>query len=201
MHGTIIRSLLDTILPKPTRDYVSRRIDEFDGDARYYGADRAMALVFTTWPGNAAYEHILVKVILLNRLYSTNICDPYTVANHVEKLSIDRRLASGDSTLIDDLADVKFGKTTRTIYSFATKYCAWHQPDHYQVYDGYVDWLLWEYRRLFGFAQFKRYELRQYQDYLRIAQQFVAGFRLDGFTRKQIDRFLWIEGKRAAGQP
>jgi hypothetical protein len=184
------------MFPKPTLDYVTQRIAEFNDDPQYYGAERAVDLVFRQWPQNTVDEQVLVKVVVLNRLYSTNIYDPYTVANHIVAKGIDHHLASGDPTLVDDLARVAFGTRTRVLFSFATKYCAWHQPNRYQIYDSFVDWLLWEYRKQFEFAKFRRYELRQYPDFLRIVRSFADAFSLQAFTPKHIDKFLWIEGMR-----
>lgn len=184
------------MLPTPTPEYITSRIAEFDGDKRNYSAEGAVELVFTQWPSNIDYHQILVKTVVLNRLYSTNIYDLYTVAQHILDLVIDERLCAGDPGLVDDVAHVLFKDRTRVLYSFATKYCAWHCRDHFQIYDRNVDWLLWEYRRQFDFARFKREELRQYRQFHRIVEQWKDHFNLHAFSRKQIDKFLWIEGKK-----
>lgn len=181
-------------LPKPTADYVWQRIEQFDGDPRYYGAEQACGLVFEQWPRNTTLDEILVKVTVLNRLYSTNIYDVWTVADHIQKLDIDARLASGDVTLVADIARVTLGGKRRNFYSFAAKYCAWHEPDHFPIFDSYVEWILWEYKKAHAFDKFAKYELRDYPRFVSILDTFRTHFHLNDFSRKQIDKYLWIEG-------
>jgi hypothetical protein len=91
---------------------------------------------------------------------------------------------------------VSFSGRTRRLYSFATKYCGWHQPDHYQIYDSRVDWILRQYRTAFSFATFKDKDLADYSEFVRVIQSLVDRFKLQQFTRKQLDKFLWIEAER-----
>ena len=181
------------MLAEPTPKYVAKRIAEFDSNPRYHGAESTVGLVFRQWPRNSVYEQVLAKVVVPNRLYSTNIYDPYTVAQHIIDIKIDERLTAGDLKLVNDVADVTFADKHKTLLSFATKYCSWHQPGHYQIYDGNVDWLLCAYRRKFAFADFKRYELREYPRFHAIVDALRDRFRLRAFNRKRIDKFLWFE--------
>ncbi len=180
------------MLTAPTPEHVRVGIATFDADPRL--GDKGVSLVFRQWPENDDYHEILIKVVVLNRLYSTNIYDPYTVAQHILSLAIDDRLSSGDADLIAEVARVQFGGRTRILYSFATKYCAWHRPDLFQIYDSYVDWLLWEYKRVFQFAQFRRVDLRDYRNFVDVVRALRDRFGLHEFSRKEIDKFLWIEG-------
>ena len=95
-------------------------------EARYFGADPAVRIAFAQWPRNNDPHQVLVKVVVLNRLYSTNIYDVYGVRDHILAMRIDDRLSSGDPTLVNDLADYRGGVKARSIISFASKYCAWH---------------------------------------------------------------------------
>jgi hypothetical protein len=133
------------MIPEPTHEYVQKRKREIENDPTWFGADATVRLVFDSWPSNHVYAEVLAKVVVLNRLYSTNIFNVYAVAEHIVRLQIDERLASGDLTLAADLARVKIGDGVRNNYSFATKYCSFQRPDVYQIYDSYVNWLLWEY--------------------------------------------------------
>jgi hypothetical protein len=153
---------------------VRRQIQQFDNDPRYYGAERAVGLVFSLWPVNRDLEQVLVIVFVLNQFYRTNIDDPYTVARHICERRIDARLRSGDVTLVEDLATVAFGAKSRVLYSFATKYCSWHQPEHFQIYDSYVGWLRGKYVQQFRFICCRRYELRQYPRFVEILGAFRA---------------------------
>lgn len=182
-------------LNRPTTDYVRQRIAEFDGNPKYYGAEQTVELVFRQWPHNTEYSEVLAKVIVLNRLYSTNIFDPYSVAAHIVDQAIDERLGAGDEHLIESIASVTFsGGKTRRLYSFTTKYCGWHQPDAFQIYDSYVAWMLWEYRKAKLIGSFKKYEMDSYSGFVRVVGMLVDQYGLHEFSKKQIDKFLWIEG-------
>lgn len=182
-------------LQEPNLAYVLKRLEELRHNNQFYGAERAVDLVFRQCPTNVNYDEVLVKVVVLNRLYSTNIWDPYTVARHIVDLDIDGRLQIGDALLVPDLGKIRFRNRERYVLSFATKYCSWHKPNLFQIFDSYVEWILWQYKKLFGFASFKRYELREYAQFVSIVDQFVSHFGLSNLSRKDLDKFLWIEGK------
>ena len=184
------------MITKPTPDYITRRIAEFDGDLKYSGSERAVELVFSQWPLNNNYQEVLVKVVVLNQLYSTNIYNPDSVAQRILEICIDDRLLEGDDDLVQQIAYVRFKSKTWNLLSFASKYCSWHQPELFQIYDSYVDKLIWVYKSQFQFAKFKRKELREYPKFVRIIRQLQGHFGLQSFTKKQMDKFLWIEGKR-----
>lgn len=184
------------ILTKPTPRYVDRRIAQFDGNPIFHGADGAVRLAFDQWPQNTNAEQVLMKVVVLNRLYSTSIYNVYPVRDHILRLDMDVRLQAGDTSLVDALATVRFGRKVRYLLSFASKYCAWHQPSHFQMIDSYIEWILWQYQQTYRFAQFRRYELRDYPRFLQLVEQFRLHFGLDKFSRKEIDKFLWIEAQQ-----
>ena len=76
------------------------------------------------------------------------------------------------------------------LLSFASKYCHWHEPERFQIFDKRVADMLLAYRRHFGFARFKNAELRDYPTFARLIAEFRDYFGLTDFTRKQIDSSL-----------
>jgi hypothetical protein len=180
-------------LRKPTPTYVRRRLNTYIRD-RYYSADPAIDLVFDRWPENSDRPQVLAKVTVLNALYGTRIFDVYPVVDRILSLKLDDRLRSGDETIVDDVAHVKLGGRTRVLLSFASKYCAWHQPKQFQIFDSRVVRTLCEYRKAYSFGGFTRYGLRDYPTFARVIGQFRNFFGLNHFTRKEIDKFLWLEG-------
>jgi len=184
--------------PMPTLTRARRLLAKHGGSRRYYGADPAVGLIFNAWPRNAVYEEILVKVIVLNRLYSTNIYNVYGVAEHIHRLDIDDRLASGDETLVWDVTHAAFAPDQNfAFYSFATKYCAWHRPEVFVIYDSYVDDVLWTHQHTHQFGKFRRYELKSYPTLIKILHAFAVHFGLVDLSRKELDKYLWLEGRLA----
>jgi hypothetical protein len=183
-------------MKRPTAEYVRDRLRKAEGKDVYFRADPAVTAVFKACRGNRDDSCVLAKVAVLNALYATRIMNIYPVVNHIRELDIDERLRAGDETLVGDVAWVRLGTKHRMLLSFASKYCHWHEPELFQIFDSRVEAMLWEYKRRFGFATFKRTELRDYPTFARVIGEFRSFFGLSDFTRKQIDKFLWIEGGR-----
>jgi hypothetical protein len=184
-------------LRQPTSQYVRSVIRRAKGDSRYFGADPAVRLVFETWPKNTDGDQVLIKCVVLNRLYSTNIFDIYSLRDHILRLDIDARLARGDPSLVNALADFRRGRKKRWLISFASKYCAWHRPEAFQIFDGLVEWILLEYKKRYEFANFGRFDLRDYPTFVTVLDRFRSRFGLEEFSRKDTDKFLWIEAKNS----
>lgn len=135
-------------------------------------------------------------------MYATNIYDVYRVALHIQGLQIDDRLQEGDLTLIQHIALVEMsnGKERRN-YSFATKYCSWHRPEIFPIYDFYVDYVLWLYAQqdsFFGADRFHRSKLwDDYPTFTHTVSAFREYYSLKQFSLRQIDNFLWLHGREA----
>lgn len=147
-------------------------------------------------PTNTILAHIQIKVSLLNDLYSTNIYDTYAVAESIAKLKIDERLREGDLSLIAEVARTNIRGKIRVLYSFASKYCSRHRPDVYPIYDRYVERMLVHFKNNDRFVNFKTIDLKQYQTFVAIIDAFKAHYELHSFSRKQIDTYLWLTGRR-----
>ena len=76
------------------------------------------------------------------------------------------------------------------MFSFASKYCSWHDPQNYPLYDYYVEKLLLAYRRKDKFAKFKNADLRKYGNYKNIVSRFRDHYQLGCFSFKELDKFL-----------
>ena len=80
-------------------------------------------------------------------------------------------------------------------YSFATKYCSRHQPERFAIYDSFVEKVLVWFRDEYGFAEFKNEDLRNYPNFKRVLMAFIEHFKLQKYSLKQIDQYLWLLGK------
>jgi len=166
---------------------------QFSNDPRYGPAERALTRVFQLFPANTAIEDVLTKAVLLNSLYSTNVYAVTDMAKHILGLGIDPPLAAGTFEIVDKIATLEASK--RRHYSFATKYCAWHRPDVFPIYDNLVDRLLWRYQRHYHFAKFRQEHLRDYARYVAVVRAFKKHFDLEQVTFNQLDKFLWYYAK------
>src|SRR3990172_2016078 len=94
-----------------------------------------MSELFGKYPSNQKLRDILIKATALNSLYNTNIYATVKLAKHILNKNIDAKLRDGSPELVDEIAHVEINGKLRNNYSFASKYCHWHQPEMYPIYD------------------------------------------------------------------
>lgn len=147
-------------------------------------------------PHNTDVGEVAVKVAALNGIYSTRIFGVVQVAQHIVDSRIDDRLAQAavDAQLIETVAAVTLKGKTRRNYSFATKYCSFHRPDLYPIYDNLVHRLLNAMLRqgeVFDtFAPGERWA-SDYSVWNRSILKFRSHFGLQQFPLRDIDKYLW----------
>lgn len=161
-------------------------------DSKMLEQENALSILFQHFYQNNNLQNVLVKVSCLNDFYSTNIRDTYSVAKVIYQLNIDRRLQNGDLTLVDDIASEteKNCKSGRREYSFATKYCSFHCPDVYPIFDSRNEKVLREYRKDISIFPFTL--RKSYKEYVKIINKYREIFGLECFSYKEIDRFNWL---------
>jgi hypothetical protein len=200
--------------PSSVRDACER----FDKDAV---GERALGELFRQYPTNDDEAHVLLKVVALNRLYSTNILAVWDVARVIyeHRQEVDGALKADPPSpeAVDQIAYVTILATgkQRKNWSFATKYCSWHRPESYPIWDSRVARYL---RSLKGseftrpdnwtdYPQFADYGGRaadgrwrpdnwtHYREFAVLMNRFRDFYNLRSFTFKEIDKFLWLSGE------
>jgi len=189
-----------TDLQTPTNKLLDEYIDKFNNDERYYLADKAIISLFEAFPENKCLEHIILKISVINDLYSTNILGTFNMAKHIQQLDIDGRLKQGAPLLVNEISSghgIISKKNNKEInfYSFATKYCNWHNRDNYAIYDSFVNKVLIAYKRQDNFSTFMEKDLKDFIKFKEIVLDFKQFYKLTDHDLKQIDKFLWIYGK------
>src|SRR4051812_26455031 len=147
-------------------------------------------------PKNDDVGQVGVKIAALNGLYSTNMYAVVQVARHIVSLDIDATLAEDvvDPALIEKIANVEIRGKKRRNYSFATKYCSFHRPDIYPIYDslvvGILNALL---KQGEAFDTFTRGEHwgTDYAIWHRSIKRFREHYGLGEFSAREIDKYLW----------
>ena len=186
---------MNKIVIRPSVELVQKYISRFDNDQELTAVEDVMSELFGKYPSNQKLRDILIKATALNSLYNTNIYATVKLAKHILNKNIDAKLRDGSPELVDEIAHVEINGKLRNNYSFASKYCHWHQPEMYPIYDNYVDNLLWRYQKQDKFSVFKQTELRQYKRYKQILEDFKSHYGLSKFRSKDLDKFLWGYGK------
>lgn len=181
----------------PSASEVEKYLRAWNDSETYRLQESALNKLFLELaPQNDRIENILIKAATLNDFYSANIFSIYPVARHILSLDIDKRLQAHDLSLVSDISYVTFpnGKTKK-LYSFATKYCSHHKPDVYPIYDDYINKILRYYRDIDGFSTFTSEMLLDYRSFHAVLHDFQRFYKLESYTVKEIDQYLWQLGK------
>jgi hypothetical protein len=194
-------------LPKDaTAELVRQYHQIFQKNELFTLSERAVKTVFSQYNGNTCLDNILIKVCVLNTLYGTNIRDSVTVARHIKNLDIDERVMAGDKSLVNELAQVQFSASKFNFYSFASKYCHFHNLS-YPLYDSFVEDLLVHYQikdpkypfiSLPADPQKKtaiRAYLKDYSSFCDAIESFKQKYNLCSFSTEELDHFLWGYGR------
>lgn len=177
---------------------------------KYAAQNAALEDLFKRHPENTEKNIVLVKIATLDKFYSTYIFGAaYKIAERIVAIKdMDERLKRGDLTLVDDVADVK---GCGVLYSFASKYCSFHRPDVYPIYDSNVCESLRYFCRdatdedgesALPSKIFKKLALgKNNRDYLRYVSAVNAfidtfGLKIGGkYDYKKVDAYLWKIGR------
>jgi hypothetical protein len=192
---------MNEIVKRPSADDVRTAISEFKGwDDE---PDPALKLLFEQYPKNCEFDHVLLKVVALNALYSTMIRvnsnqtpTVYDVARHIVALNIDEALGRGDEGLVERIAKVSVGSRRQRNYSFATKYCNWHRQELFPIYDSRADTCLWHLRSIGRIKGFNRQDLYySYPKFKAVVKEFRDSLGEARFNYKEIDIYLYMKGR------
>lgn len=183
-------------IPKPSKREVEKYLNRWDSLENYVLQENALdKLFFEVYPNNTDISDILIKCSSLNDFYSTNIFSIFPVAKHILELNIDERLRGGDTSLVNDIANVTINNKNKYFYSFATKYCSHHFPTEFPIYDSFVEKCLLYFGKKDSFEVFNSTELKDYSRFKEILVKFKRFYNIDEFNLKDIDRYLWQLGK------
>lgn len=184
------------MLPTPNVDLVKEECRLFDEEPSIQLGENALKELRERFPQNTVASQVLLKVLVLDRLYHTRILEKHVegFARHIAGLDIDSLLAMNSLDAVRKIYGCP--ELGRVYYSFATKFCSWHKPEVYPIFDSYAVECLWAYRKQDHFAQFLRQDLWYYEKFVTAVTAFREFYKLDGLTFREIDKFLWSSGYR-----
>jgi hypothetical protein len=179
-------------LPRPTVDLVNKARADFDDENQL--SEAALRKLREAFPRNVEPAQVLLKVLVLNELYNVRVLgiDVEPLALHIVSLRVDPMLISGSPAAV---GLIKNCPGLNQYYSFATKFCCWHNPAAYPMYDGNMDECLWSYQKHDGFSVFERQDLYAYEKLVSIVSSFRTYYGLESFSFRELDKFLWRMGE------
>ena len=161
------------------------------------------------------YEAVETKAKLLNLFYSTGIQAINKVVERIMSIAnIDAILnrPSYSKELVDTIAELNLADgSKRNNYSFATKYCALHQPKKYPIYDSIVASIFTTLMEKGALPPYKLKterkakstglvmtkgeffeKLRDYDFFVTVYDHFMEDYGLKReFSYRQVDWYLW----------
>jgi len=167
-------------------------------------ADRAVRHAFSIFPTSRSRHGVLLKIAALRAIWGAGVFDTYAMADHILHLQrLDKWLRRGDDRAV---ARIRQGHGIRPsgrrreldLYSFATKYCHWHRPDLYPMYDYYVDRALKRLNRWRPFTD----SIGDLREFGRLRQALDACNRKSGLHwrgNKRLDQAFWVAGRKLSG--
>ena len=179
------------------KDYIDAEIAAFTTEPETDRAESTLRELMATYSTNTKIEHVLTKVVTINALYHARVWDVdlHPLAVHIWQIEdLDAKLKRGNPGAVD--AIWKSQGTRKHYFSFATKFCSWHNQEAYAIYD----LNMWEALRAYkskelGF-QFKDSECKDYACFHAVVKRFQAVYDLEGYSQKDVDKFLWLVGGR-----
>lgn len=186
-------------------DYMNSIIDYYmeNRPKAKYGVE-SIELLFRQFPENKNLETIFLKAAALNQIYSTRIFNVYELAVGIHNINnLDTIISDGDPELVEQVAtnhnlkrkNNKGGKPIR-FYSFATKYCHFHNPDEYPIYDTMVVKSLNNFNKLSGGKlNYTLESLRRFGSFKETICNFRKQVIAKEVTARKLDLFLWAYGQ------
>jgi len=188
-------------------------------DKEYAVVERALAELFRQYPTNDDEAYVLLKVVALNRLYSAHILAVEDVARLIYEYrqEVDGALKADPPSpeAVDKIVELTFRRMGKHFWVFATKYCSWHRPESYPIWDSRVlrylqslkgspftlpdNWTEYpQFADYGGRAAARRWRpdnWTHYREFLALMNRFRDFYNLGSFTFKQIDKFLFLSGE------
>lgn len=192
-----------------TENLMSTYRREFDD--KYGVREKALEEVFLKYRDTHIESEILIKVILLNHIYSAGLnSNPPLEENKNKKRQVDvDEMAKRLSTISDELNVLFHDESKPHVavnkildlfsdecyfkpYSFATKYCNFHNPDKYPIADSFSKGVLYYYFE----KKYKQKQFNNYKDFCEIYGIFKKCVCVKELSVKEIDKSLWMFGKK-----
>lgn len=202
-----------------------KHYDDLSGDARnfldtqkhliaYDVQEYVLQNLVRKYPDHKLYEAVATKVKLLNLFYSTGILAVDAMAENIMSIkNIDELLHEKVAVphLVEAISRLSLDKGERINYSFATKYCALHQPDKYPIFDSIVEAIFvklmqdgnlppYQYKTkkkevstdVYMTLEEFRLKLHDYASFIQIYDSFMQAYGLKGkLSYREVDWYLW----------
>ena len=176
-------------------------------DDKYGKEYRLIEDVLKKYPNNKTIEDVACKIAVIDFTNSTNLrlyknkINLYTLAKIItcEKVDFDARVARGDVSLVSDI----ISRCPVKLYSFASKYCCYHNTflynrDDYSIYDSVVKKHLPEYatEKLPASKWRKNFNYETFNQYIGdLLDEYGITAATEPQRRRLFDHYVWYKNR------
>ena len=158
--------------------------------------------VLKKYPNNKTIEDVACKIAVIDFTNSTNLhfFNLYTLAEIITSINFDARVARGDVSLVSDI----ISKCPVKLYSFASKYCCYHNTflynrDDYSIYDSVVKKHLPEYatEKLPASKWRKNFNYETFNQYIGdLLDEYGITAATEPQRRRLFDHYVWYKNRK-----
>lgn len=177
-------------------------------DDKYGKEYQLIESVLKKYPNNKTIEDVACKIAVIDFTNSTNLrlyknkINLYTLAEIITNINFDAKVAEGDVSLVSDI----ISKCPVKLYSFASKYCCYHNTflynrDDYSIYDSVVKNHLPEYatEKLPASKWRKRNKNFNYETFNQYIGDLLDEYGITAATepqrRRLFDHYVWYKNR------
>ena len=172
-------------------------------DDKYGKEYRLIEDVLKKYPNNKTIEDVACKIAVIDFTNSTNLrqnkINLYTLAKIITNIDFDARVAGGDVSLVSDI----ISKCPVKLYSFASKYCCYHNTflynrDDYSIYDSVVEKHLPEYatEKLPASKWRKNFNYETFNQYIGdLLDEYGITAATEPQRRRLFDHYVWYKNR------
>jgi len=148
-------------------------------------ANEVISSYFQDHPDNTKEQSVVIKVVLINTLYFTNIREPLQIARHILELrGLDAQLEAGEVEAVERIA-----KDDHYYISFASKYVHFHNKTAFPIFDSFA---------VAAMAQLQEQGLSfpSYTKFFETIKAFRQQAGLASVSWEDFDKYLWLYGQK-----
>ena len=172
-------------------------------DDKYGKEYQLIESVLKKYPNNKTIEDVACKIAVIDFTNSTNLrqnkINLYTLAKIITNIDFDAKVAKGDVSLVSDI----ISKCPVKLYSFASKYCCYHNTflynrDDYSIYDSVVKKHLPEYatEKLPASKWRKNFNYETFNQYIGdLLDEYGITAATEPQRRRLFDHYVWYKNK------
>lgn len=172
-------------------------------DDKYGKEYRLIEDVLKKYPNNKTIEDVACKIAVIDFTNSTNLrqnkINLYTLAKIITSINFDAKVAKGDVSLVSDIIQ----ECPVKLYSFASKYCCYHNTflynrDDYSIYDSVVKKHLPEYatEKLPASKWRKNFNYETFNQYIGdLLDEYGITAATEPQRRRLFDHYVWYKNK------